>query len=575
MLARATAALVVALAALPLAAAQAGSDAPELRALVRLPHGFSESLEVTLSSTGHAWTQLPDGSIVEFDPGETYRYTMPIERPVLAFALIRAAEILPLNVASVALETPEGWSGVRSSSVLAFGQGMHVGSHLAGEARVRLATMGEPTAADLAYASRGLAYLAAQHEEAPDDILIVRAPENGIEEAFVQDATLVLPSDAPEEELARLAARAHQRYRVVEVAPASAAWFREGEERLHEQMSLMAAGLRTSAQVDETFTRARAVAEPDARLPQAPAGSTLARQKGLVAVRALDAELRNASAGRAGLADLLAALDGTPGRLDSAAIEEAAVGLAGPRVADFFARYVYGEEWPATPGARDAADVFVRSIAVSSRAVDVGDPVEVEYALVNRGTQPGELDLVLRVDGAAARTLPVRLDVGASERASVVVTLATTGSHVLALGPRNATVHVRGPAELGLVRVASAPEEPREGVPFTLLVYVRNAGESTGRARVEVYEDGMLVQRTTEAFIDGGATDAVTLPVRLDAAGLHALEIRLVGEGVNGTLAHLVTVRAAPPKETPTFSAAGAIVLVAALAGLAGRVPRK
>lgn len=573
MLARAVAALVLLALLPPVATAQ---ESGEIRAQVRLPGPFAETLEVALTASGATWTQLPNGSIVEFDPGETRRYTMPIARPALAFAIIRAAEVVPLNVASIVLQSPEGWASVHSANVLAWGQGLRVESRLAGQARVRLATLGEPSPSDLAYVTRGVAYLSAQHERAPDDLLVIRAPANALGEGFVANATVVVTSDAPMDELARLVARAHQRYRVVEVAPTSAAWFREGEERLQEQMSLMAAGERTSAELDDTFTRARAVAEPDARLPQAPAGSTLARQKGLVVVRALDVELRNASGGRAGLADLLGALDGTRARVDSAAIEEAAVSLAGERVRSFFERYVYGMEWPATPGARDAADVFVRSLAAEPATVDMGDPVDVAYALVNRGTQPSELDLVLRVDGVAARTIPVRLDVGAAEEARASLTLATTGRRLVELGAWDATVHVRGPAMLRIVRAASAPDEPVSGEAFTLLVYVENRGETTGRARIELHEGDKLAQRTTEAFVDGGATATVTLPLRIDEPGLRAFEVRLMGEGVNETMAHIVNVRASEARETPlmTLLSLCAIVIAVALRSASRRLPK-
>lgn len=549
MLARAVVALLLAALALPSADAQA--DAAEVRAEVTLPTAFAERLDVVLRADGPTWTQLPDGTIVELDAARPHAYSMPIARPALGFALIRAPEVVPLNVASIALRAPEGWTTVHSSSVLAFGQGLVVDARAAGQARVRIASVGEPAPADVALATKGLAYLAAQHERAPDDFLLLRAPNNALAESITASDTIVVPQDAPIDEVARLLARAHQRYRVVEVAPASAAWFREGEERLQSETALLAAGLRTSAQLDETFTRARAVAEPEARLPQAPAGSTLARNKGLVVVRALDVELRNASGGREGLADLLDALDSTTNRLDSAAIESAAVALAGPRLADFFARYVYGSAWPATPGARDAADVVVRELALAPQPADIGEQIVVSYAVVNRGTQASELDLVLRVDGAAARTLAIRLPVGVRESSTTTITSGAAGEHVVALGGLNASLHVRGPASLRLLRAASVPDEPAEAEAFTLLVYVENAGETTGRARVEVYEEGELVQRTTDAFVDGETTAAVTLPVRFDEPGLHALEVRLVGDGVEQSISHLVSVRVARGEDVP------------------------
>ena len=561
------AALLLAIVALQTPFAGAQSTEAEVRADVALVSPFDAVLVVNLTSSAPVDATLPNGTRVALRPDATYSYSAPIARPVAGFALARAADVLPAGLVAVALTAPGGWTSARSPDLLVFGEGLRVQARPHGDGTLRVASFGDLRADESALLDRGLAYLAAQHGHAARDMLLVRAPAGALVEGFVVNASVAVGADAPLEELARLLARAHQAYRVVEIAPASAAWFREGEERVQAQHALMASGLRTPAEVDETFTRARAVADPDARLPQAPAGSTLARQKGLVVVRALDAELRDATSGRAGLADLLIGLDARRERLDSAAIEDEAVALGGDTLSLFFEKYVYGSEWPATPGVRDAADVFVLSFRLRTPEASPGEQVVAEYVAVNRGTQPSDLDLVLLSDGVAVRTFPVSLGVGARVNGTTTFAAGQHGERFVSLGPHSAALHVRSPARLTLARASHVPDEPRAGEAFNLLVYVQNAGETSGRAHVAVYEGNDLVQRTTEAVFDGGTTRAVTLPMRLDEPGLHALEVRLVGGGVNETLGHTVNVGLGEDtrRETPWPPLAVAIAVALAL----------
>lgn len=540
----------------PLASAQAADGTGPL-AEVTLASALDDALHVVLVENGTR--------------GQPAR--VPIERPSLDLVVVRAADVVPTEATRVVLRAPDGWGSAQSAGLLVFGRSLRVETRAAGSARVESAGLGEQGAEDAAYLARGVAYLAAQHPGAPRDLLVVRAPRALAGDGLVLDDAVLVADDASAEDLARLLVRLHQRYRVVELAPTSAAWFREGEERLQVATSLLAAGLRTGAQVDEDFTRARAVADPDAPLTEAPAGSTFARNKGLVVVRGLDAALRQATDGRAALADLLERLDATSARLDSAAIEREARALGGEPIAAFFERYVYGAEWPATSGARDAADVFVRGLRVEPARAAAGEQVVAVHDVVNRGTQPSELDLVLTLDGAPYATVPIRLAVGVRANGSLPFAVRAPGDHVVALGHANATLHVLAPGRLALVRASATPAEPRAGEPFTLLVYVANEGGSPARGRVSVLEGGKLLQRTTEAIIDGGSTDALTLPMSFDEPGLHALEIRLDSEAGGGTIEHLVPVPIGGTEDREAPTLAPLAILLGAVAAAAWRRP--
>lgn len=502
-----------------------------------------------------------------------FSYRVPIARDADRFLLVRLADVLPGGVEGAPeARAPAGWSAVASRAlegVAVFSADLVVEERTIQNATVRVAATGPPPAADWTYLARAFPYLGARHARTSDDLLVVHAP-TAHEAASVGDA-IVLPAEGDLHGLARAFVRMQQSYRVVEVAPASAAWLREGEERYHALASLLAAGLASPAEVDEEIARARAVADPDATLPRAPAGSTLARQKGLVVVRALDAALRDTGSGAASLGDLLQSLENDTRRHDSADVEYAAVTIGGAPMAAFFERYVYGARWPDTPPMGAAPDVVATRLELDPARVAQGETATLRYEIVNLGTRPGALDLPVAVDGALVARVPVRLDVGERASGTVLVHARETGDHTVTMGTRAAPLRVLAPPSLGIARASATPDPPRADQAFVLVVYVRNAGESPGIARVEVREDGALLGRTSEATIAGSSTDALTIPLRLDKAGLHVLDVTLLGEQ-GDALQHEVDVRsgAEPSRETPL---GGIVVLLGILA--ASRLARQ
>lgn len=498
---------------------------------------------------------LADGSLA-------LRYDAPLDASTPTFLIASSASTL-LAPGNVTVALPGGWTHALGAFLVA-GPGLPVETAaLAG----REATLVDATRDDHAFLARALPYLAANHGADTRALMLVRGP---LPRALAQPGGVALPADADADTRAEAVARAHRSYRVVEVPPRSAAWLAEGDARLHGVLAQVAAGERAGAYADEQVVRGRAVADPDAALPSASAGSTLARQKGLVVTRALDTAIRNATDGRASLADLLARIEAEPAngtRIDSSRVEALASEVAGASLSAFFEAYVYGPAWPQAAPLPDAPDLFVTALRLAPASAVPGETVTLSYDVVNRGTRAADVQLALYVDNEVARAVATRLGVGGNTTLATTLSVAEPGAHVVRLHHREATLRVLTPGSLDIARVTTTPATPRAGEPFQLLVYLQNHGEQRASGIVEVSEAERVLQRTTRIVVEGEARHAVTLPMELADAGLHVLRVELRAEDGVKVLDADVRVAAGDAQETP-WPAALALLVALAVARL-------
>ena len=510
-------------------------------------------------------------------PRAAIAYEVPAPRGELRVALLADILLRPVDPAWRGSETVEAHAPDEWETLVAQGEGgavvlareLHVEAVVAPYTQARVASVGPPRGEDIALLEKGLAYLGAQQEHLAQ-VTVLRAPRALLPADVATAEFVAVADDEPVETLARLLARGHQRFRVVEVAPTSGAWLKEGVERYHAALALVAAEVRTAERVDAAIAEARAT-DAQGALPQGAAGSTLARQKGLVVVAALDAELRRASSGAVALPDLLDELSRSPDRHDSVSIQRAAERIANASLAPFFDAYVYGEAWPEVSPVEPGSDLAVVSLAIEPARAVPGEPAIARFVVEERGTRARPQDVALAVDGAQVRALPFALRVGErAERASEVVA-HEPGPHLVSVGARRATLTVLTPPDIGLARVSVAPAEPRAGEAFQLLAYVENAGQRAGSARVEVREEGILRGRTTEALVDGETTRTMTVPLVLDAPGLHVLDVRLVTEEGERALTYEVALRYDDVEEETPAAWWLAVVALAAVAAIARR----
>lgn len=523
----------------------------------------------------------------------------------LAFAYERDARAPVRNETTVRVIAPQGWSAAaaweplegsafrlpadetRLSGLLALGPfGADETRTLAGRAfrHVRLGnvTSFEPVLWD--HLERATPFLAATHGDVLGArVFVVSAPSPMAQAGLAARDSLYVHEGADVRGFARVYALAWQRFLPVEVPPTSALWLREAAADLYAAQSLRVSGQWTDEQVNRVLNDARRherdPALADATLPQAGVGGPLASfaaGKGLVVLRALDDELRARSGGAVALADVLGALnadvaDGQRAeRVDNVRLQRRAESLLGAELRAFFDAYVYGARWPDARPFVSEEDLRVSPLRFEPATAAPGDPVVVSFDVLSRGTAPASRALALSVGGRGLGALPMDLPVGASASLRFHFDAPPPGDHVVRVGARSAVFHALLPPQLSIARVGATTDEPGVGEPFALLVYVENAGERPGRARVDVYDAGRLVQRTTEATIDAGTTDALTLPLRFDAPGPRTLELELHAGGATQRRTYEMLVhepptqgRATPAGLVPLLAAAVAAMLLA------------
>lgn len=506
------------------------------------------------------------GLAYDFAPAQR-RAGGPHEHVGADFALFRASSALadvervdenvPLPDATLRIVAPEGWdvatpfepeapgtwrapTGRAASGHIVAGPFRAEEARMVGAVEARHVRLGERASFEPAmwtHLEGALPYLAAQLGAPPARLLLVTAPDPISREGPAGHGSVVVHETADLRALATGVALAHQRFAVVEVAPASAWWLREGVAELSGARSLAASALWSDQQVNSLLhDAARFERDPqhvDARLPEAGRGSPLAafaRGKGAIVLVALDEHLRTHSGGAVGLADALRALpEAAPGapRVDSRAFEEAAEAALGAPADEFFDSYVYGNGWPATKPFASAPQLHVGPLRFEPATAAPGEGVLVRAEATNRGTAALRDAVALLVDGRTVARADVRLEPGESVALEFRFVAPGAGVHEVQAGPRVEQFRSRSAATIAVARITTTPTTPRAMAPVNLLVFLQNDGETPGGARVELLEGARVLQRTTEAVIDPGDTDALTLPLRFDAPGARELTLRL------------------------------------------------
>lgn len=475
------------------------------------------------------------------------------------------------NRTTVRLVAPEGWGAaapwaregdgfalgpdeVVPRGFVAFGEFRERIERDVAGVRVEYARLGAQASFEpdlFSYLERATPYLRAVYgPSAAPRVLVVNAPDPMLRGGLGGVASLFVHEDADLRTLAHEYVHTHQRFGTEERAGASAIWLSEGDADLHGALSLLAADAWSPRLVEEFFAEAeRDRFDPvvrDAPLWDATHGSTwegrslerFAYHKGLVVLRALDAEILAATSGRAGLPDLLRALNAAHGDPTGAGagvavtneeVARVADELAGRDLSAFFARYVQGGEWPDAPRFVPAGDIEVRALRLDPPRAQPGTLVSVAIDVTNRGTRPVARDLSVLVDGVEQIVVPASLAVGQSLTLRAEVTAGPPGDHVVAVLHERATLRSLTPAAPAIARVTLVPTKPVEGGSFDVLVFVENRGETDTAVRVgaRLADGGEAVSPPLD--VAGLATVALTLPLVAGEPGNVTVEVRLIG----------------------------------------------
>ena len=162
-----------------------------------------------------------------------------------------------------------------------------------------------------------------------------------------------------------------------------------------------------------------------------------------------------------------------------------------------------------------------RTGALDPPELVVGETLELDVVAENVGTEPGDFEAELRVDGEVVAVREGRLGPGASTMLRFARGFDSAGEFELSIGPERATVTVEEPAGIEVVGLETIPAAPMAGEAVTLRVTVASAADRPAADEVTFRADGDAV--ATEPVRIGEGTATVETTVSFEESGEYAV----------------------------------------------------
>ncbi|CCQ37695.1 probable secreted glycoprotein [Natronomonas moolapensis 8.8.11] len=153
-----------------------------------------------------------------------------------------------------------------------------------------------------------------------------------------------------------------------------------------------------------------------------------------------------------------------------------------------------------------------RTGTLDSPALVVGETLELDVVAENVGTETGEFEAELRVDGEAVAVREGRLDPGASATLRFAREFDAAGEFDLSVGPERTTVTVEEPAGIEVVGLETMPAAPMAGEAVTLRATVASAADRPAAGEVTFVVDAEAVAIEPVRVGEGTATVETTVP---------------------------------------------------------------
>ncbi len=193
-----------------------------------------------------------------------------------------------------------------------------------------------------------------------------------------------------------------------------------------------------------------------------------------------------------------------------------------------------------------------------------GERLGVTVRAENVGTEPGDFEAELEIDGEAVAVDEGRLEAGESTTREFGYGFDSMGEFDVSVGTDRLSVLVEEPADIEVVEFDAVPPEVTPGEPVTLRATVVAAADRPGSGGVEFAVDGDPV--ATESARVGEGTVAVETTVTFDSAGEYTVSA--------GERSRTVTVEHAATEPVTVDDQPGfgpAVAFVALTAGLLAR----
>lgn len=304
---------------------------------------------------------------------------------------------------------------------------------------------------------------------------------------------------------------------------------------------------------------------------------------------ALDREIRTATESGGSFQDAWARLNAQDGPVSASDFERAVARAADSTVRETAREWTRTPTRPTTWSVETHRDVFGTVPATFAYTIDTdgfsiegpyrsggidsedGGPVIVPNETLtipvdveNVGSESGEYDAPVVIDGTEVETRTGTLDPGARTSLTVSHTFETAGTHRIQVGDVAQDVFVREPAEPTVREVRVQPEEITAGEEATITATVENTANRPAHLDLPVQVDNETVAVET-VRLDVGASDTIEVDHVFEDAGTYT-----IGFGDIWPDAMTVTVEAAPlypdpiPDPTPGFGVAAALLALVA-----------
>lgn len=494
-----------------------------------------------------------------------FNYTFPTgTRPVwdarVTFALPpgwNAATPWPRDGAGHRYELPAGAALPRG--FVALGAFTETKTTAAGR-EVRLVALGEalPFAPRLvSHLDKSAPYLSTVYGDVPGDtILVVSAPDPMLRGGLGATDSFYLHDTSDLRTAAHEWTHVWQRFSGRDLASDSSIWLPEGAADLHGTISLFASGEWSLDAVNAFLQRplANRTKEPWKSTTLAAAtyssNEEVAYGKGLTVLSALDEQIAFNTQGRAGLPDLLQALnrraasdDDRDVRLSNAQIKAEVATLTGREFRPFFDAYVGGTSWPGLSPLEAKGRLVVVNITTEPAKALAGRDVTIRATIDNRGYAAATATFQLLLDGAPQGARAVTLGVGGRATAQWTITAPNDGEHDLKVGNLTRPFLVAAPARLVPTDVSTIPARPAAAAPADVLVSVRNDGDFPTAGTVVLLVDEVAVGERNVTVGANSTTIAAFEHVFPDE-GPRRLTARVYGDGRVATLNATLTIGA-------------------------------
>lgn len=179
-----------------------------------------------------------------------------------------------------------------------------------------------------------------------------------------------------------------------------------------------------------------------------------------------------------------------------------------------------------TSTAPSSLGFMVNNLSIIPKQVKEDDPVTISATVINSGQEPGNYNIVFRINHVVEKISEMSLSPGASQTCTITVAKERAGEYFVEADGLTGTFAViqRIPASFSINNLSVIPERVKQGQPVAISFMVHNSGERPGIYNAVLLLKG-LAEVTEDIPLEPGETKSVTFNIVKDAAGFYPVAV--------------------------------------------------